>query len=656
MPISQLYNIVLQMFLFKRLDRFILGKFVLIFMGAFFICLFVFMMQFTWKYVDELIGKGLTLDVLARFFYYMGITLVPNSLPLAVLLASLITFGNMGEQLELLAMKAAGVSLFRIMAPIGVFVAMLTATSFYFQNYTSPAAQLQLRTLLFSMKASSPAVEIPEGVFYTDKIPNINLYVQSKNAETGMLYQVIIYKTDQGFDRAQIVLADSGRLAVTADKQHLTLRLWQGEMFENLQGQSAPGLTSTGVPYDRETFIQKDFIIDFDSNFKEMDANQLAGMAQAKSMTEIETSVDSMQHRLDSIGKEHFDFLKRSTFRTIHLTGSDSLAYLALTKREHRSFDELLSVYSNNQQTAVEQSAAMAVAQQRADLEFRRDMTADTEGMVRRHWIEWHQKITYSLACLMFFFVGAPLGGIIRKGGLGMPTVISVGIFIVYYIINTSGMKLGRDGTINIAFGMWISTAILTPIGLFLTYKSNNDSVVFNAEVYQRFCRNLLGLRPKRFLTRKEVIISPPDYTKALGELDQIKAETEQLLQIVGKRRFTSYWQLFFKPMVDDGTPALADHLEAFVTELSNSQNHRIVETLNGYPQFFKREHIQIMRRHRANKILGIFFPIGVVLWARTNYFLRKLKNDCKKTLQVSEQLQQLLRNEIKNKISSGHS
>ncbi len=637
------------MFLFKRLDRFILGKFVLIFLGAFFICLFVFMMQFTWKYVDELVGKGLTFDVLARFFYYMGITLVPNSLPLAVLLASLITFGNMGEQLELLAMKAAGVSLFRIMAPIGVFVVMLTATSFYFQNYTSPYAQLQLRTLLFSMRATSPAVEIPEGVFYTDKIPNINLYVQSKNAETGMLYQVIIYKTDQGFDRAQIVLADSGRLAVTADKQHLTLRLWQGEMFENLQGQSAPGLTTAGVPYDRETFIQKDFIIDFDSNFKEMDANQLAGMAQAKSMVEIVQSVDSMQHRLDSIGKEHYDFLKRTTFRLASLSKQDSLAYVAQSKKDTRSFDELLAAYNNNNLTNAEQSAAMAVAQQRADMEFRRDMTADTEGMIRRHWIEWHQKITYSLACLMFFFVGAPLGGIIRKGGLGMPTVISVGIFIVYYIINTSGMKLARDGSINIAFGMWVSTAILTPIGLFLTYKSNNDSVVFNAELYQRFFRNLLGLRPKRFLTRKEVIISDPVYTQSLEELGEIIADTRALAHTLSQQRFTNYNQLFFKPPVEDATPALADRLEAFITEVSNSQSHRIVETLNGFPQLFKREHQQITRNKYLNQAFGIIFPIGLVLWLRSNYFLRKLKGDCQKIERVAEQLQQLLRNEIKD-------
>ena len=179
------------MSIIKKLDKFILNKFLLTFAAAFMISLFVFMMQFTWRYVDELIGKGLSLDILVQFFWYMGLSLVPTALPLAVLLASLSTFGNMGEQLELLAMKAAGVPLIRIMRPILVVACLLCGVSFYFQNHASPKAQIEMNTLLFSMKQSSPAVEIPEGMFYSG-VPNVNLYVQKKNAETGMLYQDII--------------------------------------------------------------------------------------------------------------------------------------------------------------------------------------------------------------------------------------------------------------------------------------------------------------------------------------------------------------------------------------------------------------------------------------------------------------------------------
>lgn len=218
----------------KRLDTFILAKFLQLFAGAFFVCLFVFMMQFTWRYVDDLVGKGLTLDILGQFFGYMALTLVPQSLPLAILLASLITFGNMGENLELLSMKAAGVPLTRIMRPLIVFSIAVAGVSFYFQNYTAPDAQKSLRQLLLSMRQSQPAVEIPEGIFYNG-VPNVNMYVEEKVAETGMLYQVIIYKTDQGFDKAQIVLADSGRMEMTADKLHLRLALWSGLQFQSLQ-------------------------------------------------------------------------------------------------------------------------------------------------------------------------------------------------------------------------------------------------------------------------------------------------------------------------------------------------------------------------------------------------------------------------------------
>jgi len=285
----------------KKLDIYILKKFLPLFLGAFFISMFVLMMQFTWRYVDELIGKGLTLDILGQFFWYMGITLVPLSLPLAILLASLITFGNMGEQLELLSMKAAGVPLIRIMRPIMVVVIALTAVAFHFQNNAAPRAQIDLRTLLLSMKQAQPAVEIPEGVFYND-VPGLNLYVQHKNAQTGMLYQVIIYKTDQGFDRAQIVLADSGRLEMSADKLHLTLDLWSGEQFENLQQKNLSVLSAANVPYDRETFDFKHLIIDFDSNFAMMDKELLRDMPSAKDMQQIEHSVDSINAELDSIG------------------------------------------------------------------------------------------------------------------------------------------------------------------------------------------------------------------------------------------------------------------------------------------------------------------------------------------------------------------
>lgn len=624
----------------KKLDLYILKKFLPLFFGAFFICLFVFMMQFTWRYIDELIGKGLSLDILGQFFWYMGITLIPMSLPLAILLASLITFGNMGEQLELLSMKAAGVPLVRIMRPILMLVIVFTGMSFYFQNKTAPDAQISLRTLLFSMKQAQPAVEIPEGVFYNE-IPNLNLYVQRKNAETGMLYQTIIYKTDQGFDRAQIVLADSGRLEMTADKLHLRLDLWNGEQFENLQSQGMSMMQSANVPFDRETFAYKRFLIDFDSNFAMMDKNMLRDMPQAKSMWEIEASVDSMNAELDSIGKIYYRDVSQRWFDKRIM--SKKIA-AALRAAKPLPFDSILARTSPSDVRTARQMALNTVRLVNSELEWKSLAAQTGDNQIRRHWVEWHQKMTLSLACLLFFFIGAPLGAIIRKGGLGLPAVISVLIFIFYYIINTSGMKMARDGSWNMVYGMWISSVVLLPFGVFLTYKANKDSVVFNAEMYLNFFRALLGLRTSRHLNRKEVIIHDPDYTRMSEQLDALRDDCREYARVSRLKSAPSYVDVFFRHNTDHHVEEIGGRLETIVEELSNAKDPRIVSMLNSFPVVYVHAHTSPFEGNRANKIAGVFFPLGFVLWCRIWRFRFRLLRDMKQITETCERLSPLLR------------
>lgn len=624
----------------KKLDLYILKKFLPLFFGAFFICLFVFMMQFTWRYIDELIGKGLSLDILGQFFWYMGITLIPMSLPLAILLASLITFGNMGEQLELLSMKAAGVPLVRIMRPILMLVIVFTGMSFYFQNKTAPDAQISLRTLLFSMKQAQPAVEIPEGVFYNE-IPNLNLYVQRKNAETGMLYQTIIYKTDQGFDRAQIVLADSGRLEMTADKLHLRLDLWNGEQFENLQSQGMSMMQSAHVPFDRETFAYKRFLIDFDSNFAMMDKNMLRDMPQAKSMWEIEASVDSMNAELDSIGKIYYRDVSQRWFDKRIMSKKTAAA---LRAAKPLPFDSILARTSPSDVRTARQMALNTVRSVNSELEWKSLAAQTGDNQIRRHWVEWHQKMTLSLACLLFFFIGAPLGAIIRKGGLGLPAVISVLIFIFYYIINTSGMKMARDGSWNMVYGMWISSVVLLPFGVFLTYKANKDSVVFNAEMYLNFFRALLGLRTSRHLNRKEVIIHDPDYARMSEQLDALRDDCREYARVSRLKSAPSYVDVFFRHNTDHHVEEIGGHLETIVEELSNAKDPRIVSMLNNFPVVYVHAHTSPFEGNRANKIAGVFFPLGFVLWCRIWRFRFRLLRDMKQITETCERLSPLLR------------
>lgn len=629
-------------FRIKRLDTFILGKFLQLFVGAFFICLFVFVMQFLWRYVDDLVGKGLTLDVLGQFFWHVSVYLVPTSLPLAVLLASLITFGNMGENLELLSMKAAGVPLVRVMRPILLLIIPLSAFVFYFQNEISTNAQKQLRALLVSIKIAQPAVEIPEGVFYNMR--DFNLYVVKKNAQTGMLYNTIIYKMDQGFDRAQIVLADSAKIEMTADKMHMKLTLWSGEQFQNLQTEDVNVFKSESVPYDRETFMYKQLLIDFDANFNQIEANELAFLPQAKNWTALANFIDSMNLQIDSAAlASSSDYAGRALPTTKAFTRKDSLATLRALSRVKLNFDSLVAKIPKEKMERARNRTASTLQSFSTEMTWRNEAVEDQEYFVRKHEVEWHQRITLALACLLFFFVGAPLGAIIRKGGLGMPTIISVGIFILYYIINTSGMKMARDGSINMVVGMWMSTFILTPAGAYLTFMANRDSVVFNLDAYLAFLRRLLGFRTKRHLFRKEVIITPPDVTADLQLAQSIRQEAEDYRQTKRLWLAPNYFRLFFRTRPDQRMEQLSDRIEELVEDLANTRDMHVLDTLNRVPFIYAHAHTTPFSRQWINYVFGVLFPLGLIIWVRAWRFRLRLARDLRLTINCMTKLEEQL-------------
>ena len=629
-------------FRIKRLDTFILGKFLQLFVGAFFICLFVFVMQFLWRYVDDLVGKGLTLDVLGQFFWHVSVFLIPTSLPLAVLLASLITFGNMGENLELLSMKATGVPLVRVMRPILFLIIPLSAFVFYFQNEISTNAQKQLRALLVSIKIAQPAVEIPEGVFYNMR--DFNLYVVKKNAQTGMLYNTIIYKMDQGFDRAQIVLADSAKIEMTADKMHMKLTLWSGEQFQNLKSDEVNVFKSESVPYDRETFMYKQLLIDFDSNFNQLEANELAFMPQAKNWTALATFIDSMNLQIDSAAlASSSDYTGNALPSTKAFTRKDSLATMRELSRVKLKFDSLIAKIPKEKMERARNRTATMLQSFSTETTWRNEAVEDQEYYVRKHEVEWHQRITLSLACLLFFFVGAPLGAIIRKGGLGMPTIISVGIFILYYIINTSGMKMARDGSINMVVGMWMSTFILTPAGAYLTFMANRDSVVFNLDAYIAFLRRLLGFRTKRHLFRKEVIITPPDVTADLQLAQSIRQEAEDYRQTKRLWLAPNYFRLFFRTRPDQRMEQLSDRIEELVEDLANTRDMHVLDTLNRVPFIYAHAHTTPFSRQWINYVFGVLFPLGLIIWVRAWRFRLRLARDLRLTINCMTKLEEQL-------------
>ena len=363
----------------KKLDIFILKSFLMLFIGTFFICLFIFMMQFLWRYVDELVGKGLEMSVLAQFFFYSALTLIPLSLPLAILLAALMTFGNFGERYELLSMKAAGIPLLRIIRPLVFFCLFLSCISFYFQNVVAPKAQMKLWTLLVSMKQTSPELDIPEGVFY-DEIEGYNIYVKQKDRKTGMLKDILIYNFSDGFENAHIIWASEGKMEMTADKQHLYLHLYNGEQFENLKSQS---ISSNNVPYRRETFREKHTIIEFDGGFNMVDGSFLSDRSDSKNMVEISHSIDSLTFRGDSIGRSLYSEIKSSAYRDIDLTKKDSVKMI----ESHMTIinaDSLFSSYTLSEKDKTLGNAAERAESLASEWNMKSYPTTDVDNNIRK--------------------------------------------------------------------------------------------------------------------------------------------------------------------------------------------------------------------------------------------------------------------------------
>ena len=620
------------MFRIKKLDIFIVKQFGMLFIGTFFICQFVLMMQFLWRYIDDLIGKGLTMDVLAQFFWYMGLMLVPQALPLAILLSSLITYGNLGESSELTAIKAAGISLMQSFRGLIVITIMIAFASFYFQNNIGPTANLKLAQLILSMRDKSPETQIPVGVFY-DGIPNSNIYVQKKDNETGKLYGIMIYRMTGSYEDQAIILADSGMLQSTADRKHLLLSLWSGEWFENMQSQE---FTNTAaVPYRRETFVDKKIIIPFDDGFNLTDASLLSGSAKSKSMGAIWHSLDSLNHYYDSVGNVNFKELSYLYNPVKVKTSRDSLRLETKRASLKQTFD-VETDYNKLSSAQKQQAVSSAIANIQRDiseLDYRSMLTVDGDVAIRFHWIEAYNKITLALSCLLFFFIGAPLGAIIRKGGLGIPIIVSVLVFITYYILDNSGYRMAREGIWAIWFGKTLAMVVLTPIAVFVTYKANNDSVVFNMDAYRVFFTKLLGLRLKRHLALKEVVIYPPHYEESKEKLRYLDGLFDDYLKRKKLLRLPNPIKVFFKYQDDHEIERLSEQLEEVVQDLSNTRSSRIIAYLNQLPILSAKAHTRPFDRKRYNVLAAICFPLGIILYIRMWRFRLRLANDIKKLI-----------------------
>ena len=574
------------MFRVKRLYTFMLQSFVPLLVMTFFICLFIVLMQFLWRYIDDLVGKGLGFSVILELFFYAALTMVPMALPLAILLASLMTFGNLGERFELTAMKAGGVSLLKTMRPLIILMVFIAIGAFFFQNNVLPVAQTKMWTLLYSMRQKSPELEIPEGVFY-DQIPGVNLYVDRKDRETGMLYDMTIYDVSRGFDNARIILADSGKMITSEDKMHLLLSLFNGEQFENLREQTAGG-RSKNQPYRRETFTQKDILIGFDNNFNRMDESNMRNQYVGKNISELKATIDSVNVRVDSVGSVYAKGLLETQYfnlpnsKRVLKNGEWIDEPLADVKMDEAiPLDSIFNGRTSSMTKAFINQAINKVKRVKQDYEFRSYSMEDDRKTIRMHAIEMHKKFTLSFACIIFFFIGAPLGAIIRKGGLGTPLVLSVFLFIIYYIIDNSGYKMARNDKLAVWQGIWLSSAVLFPLGLFFTYKAVNDSAVFNMDAYKNFFARITGRR-KRELELKEIVMETVVPAVAISMIKNFDAELAGVKAKSSKSRIVNFVNglTSFRPMQKE----LEQQLNRIVEYLANTTDHRVISCVNLYP------------------------------------------------------------------------
>ncbi len=486
----------------KKLDKFVLKSFVGPLVLTFFIVLIILILQFLWMYIDELAGKGLELRVLAELIYHFAMTFVPMALPLAILLASLMTFGNMGEFSELTALKASGIPLQRIMRPLIFLLCFLSLVSFFFSNNVLPYATEKARSLLWDIRRKKPDINIQAGTFYNG-VPDFSIKVTKKDPETGRMDDLIIYDHTDRRGNVAVLTADSGYMKLTDDETGLIMILYNGYSFNELEEKKA-GINYRSYPSRKDYFKLRTVVIPLTGFDLERSDGMFKGRAETKNISELTYIVDSLNQRYtEKIENQLTEFNNTKILYEKNFQRNYALTdYSGDTARKVENFnaDELLQALPVVDKRTVITKAIENLKDAELYLTQQNESIYYDIRNIKRYEVEWHKKLTLSLACLVFFFIGAPLGAIIRKGGLGTPAVISIFFFVIYYVISISAQKLVEENVVSTIAGMWAASYILMPVGVFLTYKATTDSVILNIDTYLNFLRKIRNFMFRSFI------------------------------------------------------------------------------------------------------------------------------------------------------------
>lgn len=473
----------------KIIDRFVLTSFVRPFIITFLVMVLFLLMQFVWKYIDDLVGRGVEWYYIAELLFYTSATVVPMALPLAVLLSSIMTFGTLGEHNEMAALKASGNSLIRVMRPIIVFISLVAVGAFFFANYVIPVANLKSETLLRNITNKKPALNIRQGVFYTG-IEDYSIKVGEKFGENqNQLRNVYVYDHSKNMGNMKVITSQTGKMEVTPDEMYLNIELFDGNSYEDIYPNKAQDRDN--YPLARSSFSRS--LIRF--NLSDFQGGDMRGGSRKDfdmlNVIQLDEATDSLREGFSQRKKEFNEQMADKYSFTVSGKLRDSVKEEKVLAKMNNYLLENIDQAEHPRivQNALRIARSNASYYENSGLEY-----VWREKIIARHILEWHKKFSISFSCLVLFFIGAPLGAIIRKGGMGMPVVISVVIFIIYHVTSYSFEKLGRELVWSPLRAMWTANAILLPIGIFLTYKSATDSALFNIEIYLKPFKKISGI------------------------------------------------------------------------------------------------------------------------------------------------------------------
>lgn len=487
-------------------------------------------MQFLWKYIDDLVGKGLEGRVIAELLFFTSANLVTMALPIAILFASIMTFGNMGENNELLACKSAGISLQRVMSPLIIIIVLITISAHFFSNYVLPVTNLKYKTLLYDIQKQKPAVQIPEGAFYNG-IPGYTIRVNKKDKETNLLKDIIIYNHTNNNGNTSITVADSGRVKMTVDEQYIKLDLYNGYSYTE-ENQAQRGRRIKTYPHRRDIFDKQTIRIKINQDFSRSDENIFKRRYQMLNISQLDAFIDTISREVDTVKMAFNRSVSRKTFFKIENKKARKKQIYINNFNPYQIVDVdsvFRSLKLNKQKTVLKQALNSVRTDKNKILNATVKVKTKIET-IRRYQVALHMKFVFPFACLIFFFIGAPLGAIIRKGGLGLPSVISVVFFLFYYIVSLMGEKFVREDMMPAYIGMWISSAILLPVGVFLTYKATTDAVILNSNMYIEKFKKYLGLEKKAIPLDEKYILTVSNTT--LSDEEIIKSLTQLNISI----------------------------------------------------------------------------------------------------------------------------